>query len=140
MCMFDIWYMKNCGKSYKESETEVHSPVCSSDTIAFYCHSKSFWNKIWWANFVHFVYKKAHNIQALPSVVFLQNYNHIHVYHTFLYFKHFNIRRVRVLSLCLIFLLFTGWCDLVFFFFNLNLGPVKKCINVVGDTQIPPRW
>lgn len=71
--------------------------------------------------------------------MFLQNYNHIHVYHTFLYFKHFNIRRVRVLSLCLIFLLFTGWCDLVFFFFNLNLGPVKKCINVVGDTQIPPQ-
>lgn len=69
MCMFDIWYMKNCGKSYKESETEVHSPVCSSDTIAFYCHSKSFWNKIWWANFVHFVYKKADNIQAF-SVTF----------------------------------------------------------------------
>lgn len=45
--MFDIYInIKTCGKSYKESETEGHSPVRSSGTIAFYCHPKSFWNKV----------------------------------------------------------------------------------------------
>lgn len=38
--------MKNFGKSYEENETEGHSPVYSSGTIAFYYHPKSFWNKV----------------------------------------------------------------------------------------------
>lgn len=60
--MFDIYInMKTCGKSYKESETEGHSPVCSSGTIAFYCHPKSFWNKV----FCSFRLQKAHDTEAL---------------------------------------------------------------------------